>query len=98
MKLTTELAITLVAMMHGLFLVLEIFLWRSDTGCRQSGLSKQMAAKTSELAANQGLYNSFLASGLIWSLYVTDFAFELRVFFCAVLLLPVCFARLPPTE
>jgi putative membrane protein len=81
MKLLTELAIGLVALMHGLFLILEMFLWRTHAGRSISGLSAEMAVKTSTLAANLGIYNGFLASGLIWSLYISEFSFELRVFF-----------------
>lgn len=87
MELLTELAIGLVALLHCLFLVLEIFLWRTATGRRVTGLNAEMAATTSTLAANQGLYNGFLASGLFWSLFATDSAYELRLFFlvCVVL-------------
>jgi putative membrane protein len=87
MELVTEFCIGIVALLHCLFLVLEMFLWRTPAGRAISGLNSEMAAKTSKLAANQGLYNGFLASGLVWSMSETAFTSELRVFFlgCVVI-------------
>ena len=59
----------LVAALHGYFLVLEMFLWTRPTGRRVFGLSAAYAAQSRTLAANQGLYNGFLAAGLLWSLW-----------------------------
>ena len=59
--------ILLVAGLHLWFLVLEMFLWTTPTGRRVFGLSKENADTTKTLAANQGLYNGFLAAGLVWS-------------------------------
>ena len=64
-----QLAILFVALEHLGFLVLEMFLWTKPTGRRIFGLSKELAESSRALAANQGLYNGFLAAGLIWSLY-----------------------------
>jgi putative membrane protein len=64
-----KLAIGFVAFEHLLFLVLEMFLWTKPAGRRIFGLSAQVAQGSRALAANQGLYNGFLAAGLIWSLY-----------------------------
>ena len=58
----------LVAALHLGFLVLEMFLWTTPFGRRTFGLTPEMAAATAKLAANQGLYNGFLAAGLLWSL------------------------------
>jgi putative membrane protein len=68
MQLAADLAIALVALLHGLFLVLEMFLWTRPFGRRTFGLSQELAAATKGLAANQGLYNGFLAAGLVWGL------------------------------
>ena len=96
MKLLTELTIGLVALVHGLFLILEMYLWRTQLGQSNSGLSVEMAAKTTTLAASQKLCNGFLASGLVWSLYVTEFSIELREFFVGcVVEAGACLARLP---
>ena len=64
-----KLAIVFVALEHLGFLVLEMFLWTKPTGRRIFGLSAELAQSSRALAANQGLYNGFLAAGLIWSLY-----------------------------
>ncbi len=58
----------LVALQHILFMVLEMFLWTSDFGRSVFGTSPGFAAESAVLAANQGLYNGFLAAGLAWSL------------------------------
>lgn len=70
-----------VALQHIGFLILEMFLWTSPVGLRTFGLDPDFAAQSSSLAANQGLYNGFLATGLIWSLMTNDRAYSLQVFF-----------------
>lgn len=60
--------VALVALLHLYFLVLEMFLWDKPAGLKAFGQSPADAAKTKVLAANQGLYNGFLAAGLIWGL------------------------------
>ncbi len=62
----------LVALLHAGFLVLEMFLWTTPFGRRTFALTPEMAAATAKLAANQGLYNGFLAAGLVWGLLVQD--------------------------
>ena len=68
-------------------MVLEMMLWDSSAGYRILGLEPDFARKTKTLAANQGLYNGFLAAGLIWSLLAAQFAYNLQVFFlgCVVI-------------
>lgn len=61
-------AIVLVAALHVYFLVLEMFLWRTPFGRRTFGTTAEAAASSAVLAANQGLYNGFLAAGLLWAL------------------------------
>ena len=69
MKTIENFLIAFVAFEHLYFLVLEMFLWTKPKGIKTFGLkSKEFAEETKVLAANQGLYNGFLASGLIWSL------------------------------
>jgi putative membrane protein len=68
MPLLSNIAIVVVAVLHLGFLVLEMFLWTKPTGRRIFGLSKELADATAGLAMNQGLYNGFLAAGLLWSL------------------------------
>lgn len=71
----------LVALLHVYFLLLEMFLWESPAGRRAFGLSAEMARTTKTLAANQGLYNGFLAAGLIWALWRGAAGLDIRYFF-----------------
>jgi len=68
--LIARVLIALVALVHLYILVLEMFLWRTRAR-RIFGMSAEQAEATAVLAANQGLYNGFLAAGLIWSLATT---------------------------
>lgn len=81
MKSLANLLIALVALEHVAFLVLEMFLWDTPTGMRVFGLSEAFARESASLAANQGLYNGFLAAGLVWALLRGDEGFDLKVFF-----------------
>jgi putative membrane protein len=58
-----------VAMLHIYILVLEMFLWRTPRGLRSFGMTQEVADSSAKLAANQGLYNGFLAAGLLWGLF-----------------------------
>src|SRR5215472_12065672 len=73
----------LVALLHVYFLTLEMFLWTRPHGLKTFGLTPEKAADSAVLAANQGLYNGFLAAGLIWGLAhpAPAFAFQIKVFF-----------------
>jgi len=71
----------LVAALHLYFLVLEMFLWDTPTGHRTFGLEPAFAAESKTLAANQGLYNGFLAAGLAWGLWLGDAGEAVTVFF-----------------
>ena len=75
--------VALVAVLHGYFLVLEMFLWTRPLGLKTFRNTPEKAADSAMLAANQGLYNGFLAAGLIWGLVqgVPAFAFQIKVFF-----------------
>jgi putative membrane protein len=67
-KIVAELLVTLVALLHLSFLVLEMFLWTRPAGRTAFGLEPGFAEQTRSLAANQGLYNGFLVAGLAWGL------------------------------
>ncbi len=75
--------IALIALEHLLFLVLEMFLWTRPIGLKVFRMSAEKAAVSAALAANQGLYNGFLAAGLLWSLLAAspEQAAALQVFF-----------------
>ena len=68
MSIVADVVVALVAALHLYFLVLEMFLWDTPTGHRTFGLEPGFAAESRTLAANQGLYNGFLAAGLVWGL------------------------------
>jgi putative membrane protein len=68
MSIAASIVIAIVALLHVYFLVLEMFLWDKPTGRRAFGLTAEFAAQSKTLAANQGLYNGFLAAGLVWAL------------------------------
>ena len=77
----------LVALLHLYFMVLEMFLWTKPYGRRVFGLTAEFATASRTLAANQGLYNGFLAAGLAWGLCLGVGGREIRIFFlgCVVL-------------
>ena len=85
MILASKVLIVLVALLHCYFLVLEMFLWTQPIGLKVFRQTKTQAEATALLAANQGLYNGFLALGLLWSLvhHSPHFARELQYFFLA---------------
>ncbi|BFI94641.1 MAG: DUF1304 domain-containing protein [Rhodanobacter sp.] len=77
----SEIVLVLVALLHGYFLVLEMFLWDKPAGRKAFGLSKEQAAATKVLAGNQGLYNGFLAAGLLWGAVEGAAGYPFKVFF-----------------
>ena len=68
MKTAAAVVVALVALLHVYFLVLEMFLWQTPFGMRTFGTTPEVASSSAVLAANQGLYNGFLAAGLLWAL------------------------------
>ena len=88
MSTAGNILVAVVALLHLYFLVLEMFLWDKPYGRRTFGLTPELAQATKSLAANQGLYNGFLAAGLIWSL-LTDhhFGFHLKLFFLSCVII-----------
>ena len=81
MRLVADIAVLVVALLHIGFLVLEMFLWTKPFGRKTFGLSRELAEASKSLAANQGLYNGFLAAGLIWGVIEGERAFAIKVFF-----------------
>ena len=96
MKFLQTFLISLVAFEHLYFLILEMFLWTKPKGIKTFGLkSKEFAQETKVLAANQGLYNGFLAIGLIYSIVIKDInsaysTKKIRLFY--VQAVPACIA------
>lgn len=87
MSLIVNLAVGIVALLHVYFMVLEMFLWNKPSGRKVFGLSREFAEQTASLAANQGLYNGFLAAGLIWSLVFPPLAYPLQIFFLGCIII-----------
>jgi len=85
MHTASNVAAGAVAALHVWFLVLEMFLWATPFGARTFGRPLPEMQQSRTLAANQGLYNGFLAAGLVWSL-ITGAA-EVRIFFLACVLI-----------
>jgi putative membrane protein len=83
MTLLANVAVAFVAALHVGFLVLEMFLWSKPIGRRVFGLPPEVMTGSAALAANQGLYNGFLAAGLVWGLYLGSAGFGVKVFFLA---------------
>jgi putative membrane protein len=83
MIVIANVLVALVAMLHVYFLVLEMFLWTKPIGLKTFGNSQERADAMAVLAANQGLYNGFLAAGLLWGLFhpAPAFALQIKVFF-----------------
>lgn len=73
--------IAVVALIHCYIVYLEMAAWDTPTGHRAFGLKPDFARETKVLAANQGLYNGFLAAGLFWGLYLGEAGFQFKVFF-----------------
>ena|SRR5690606_25107545 len=94
MPLAAALAVAAVALLHVGFLVLEMFFWTKPLGRRVFGLPAEVVAASAPLAANQGLYNGFLAAGLIWGLLLGDAGFGVRVFFLACVITAGVFGAL----
>ena len=81
MHIIANIITGLVAALHIGFLILEMFLWQTPFGRRTFGLTPEFAAQSAKLAANQGLYNGFLAAGLIWGLLAPHDGFYIKIFF-----------------
>ena len=81
MTTAANILIAFVALLHLWFLVLEMFLWEKPFGRRIFRTTPEFAAASSKLAANQGLYNGFLAAGLVWGLTMGTAGFQVKCFF-----------------
>ena len=81
MAIAADLAVVLVAALHLWFLVLEMFLWTRPVGLRTFGTTPDFAKASKALAANQGLYNGFIAAGLGWGLVLGDAGTSIKIFF-----------------
>ncbi|GGQ69737.1 DUF1304 domain-containing protein [Couchioplanes azureus] len=84
METAATILVGLVALIHVYILVLEMFLWRTERVRATFGTTAEFAAESATLAANQGLYNGFLAAGLIYGLVTGDAEFQIFFLCCVV--------------
>ena len=87
MSLIASIVIALIGLMHVYILVLEMFLWDKPAGLRAFGQTREAASASKVLAANQGLYNGFLAAGLFWGLSLGASGTGVKVFFLSCVLI-----------
>ena len=87
MATAAAVAVALVGVLHLVFLVLEMFLWTRPLGRKVFRLKADFAQASAPLAANQGLYNGFLAAGLLWGAWLGASGFAIQLFFlsCVVI-------------
>lgn len=81
MSIAANILVGLVALLHLYFLVLEMFFWDKPAGLKAFGQTRESAQATKVLAANQGLYNGFLAAGLLWGLWLGPAGTAVKMFF-----------------
>lgn len=94
MNTASNILVGLVAILHLFFLVLEMFLWEQPFGRRAFNLTAEFATASKQLAANQGLYNGFLAAGLIWGLVLGAAGRDVKIFFLLCVIVAGIFGAL----
>jgi putative membrane protein len=94
MSVAANIVIAVIALLHLWFLVLEMFLWTKPAGRRAFGLTAEFAEQSKALAANQGLYNGFLAAGLVWGLSLGNAGSSVKLFFLGCVLVAGIFGGL----
>jgi putative membrane protein len=94
MKSIATALIILVVAAHVGFLALEMFFWTSPYALKTFGMTPEFAQASKTLAANQGLYNGFLAAGLLWGMLKGEDGFSLKVFFLACVIVAGVFGAL----
>ena len=87
MGMAANIVIVIAGLLHVFFLILEMFLWTKPLGLKTFRNTPEKAEITKVLAANQGLYNGFLAAGLFWGVLLGAGGFGVKVFFlsCVVI-------------
>src|SRR5215216_3654839 len=85
MTVVANIVIAVVAVLHVGFLLLEMFFWNHSFGRKRFGMTPEYSQASASLAANQGLYNGFLAAGLIWGLISGEFSIKLFFLICVII-------------
>lgn len=91
MSILANIVVGLVACIHVYILILEMFLWDKPKGLKVFGQTQAAATASKVLAANQGLYNGFLAAGLFWGLVLGDGGGDIKVFFLSCVVIAGCY-------
>jgi putative membrane protein len=86
MSIAANVVVLAVALLHLYFLILEMFFWDKPLGLRTFGQTLETARASKVLAANQGLYNGFLAAGLLWGLSLGEAGDAIKLFFLGCIL------------
>lgn len=94
MDLVANVFVGVVAALHVYFMILETFLWTKPAGLRVFGNTPEKAETMKVLAANQGLYNGFLAAGLVWGLMLGTEGLAVRIFFLGCVIVAGVFGAL----
>ncbi len=96
MDTISKILVLLVALEHVYILVLEMFLWTTPRATKTFGITQKFAEESKALAANQGLYNGFLAAGLLWGVLYADpmVAKQLQLFFLVCVLVAAVYGGL----
>src|ERR1700712_5562393 len=92
MELVAQILVGIVAAIHVYIVVLEMFLWQTDRARAAFGTTVEFARESAPLAANQGLYNGFLAAGLVYGLVADSLAFQ--VFFLCCVIIAGCYGAI----
>jgi len=87
MSMIANIVVGLIALLHIYILVLEMFLWTRPAGLLAFGQTQEAANASRVLAANQGLYNGFLAAGLFWGLSLGASGIDVKIFFLSCVLI-----------
>lgn len=87
MKPLATLLVAIVALLHFGFLVIEMFLWTTPFAQKSFNMTEAFARESAVLAANQGLYNGFLAAGLVWGLIDRVDGHAIKVFFLSCVII-----------
>jgi putative membrane protein len=85
MMIVANILVVLVAVLHLGFLALEMFFWNHPFGRKRFGMTPEYSKASASLAANQGLYNGFLAAGLVWGLVTGDASIKIFFLVCVVI-------------
>lgn len=85
MNLVANVLVVIVAVLHIGFLVLEMFYWDHPVGRKRFGLTPEFSKASASLAANQGLYNGFLAAGLVWGLITGETSTKIFFLVCVLI-------------